>query len=71
MQIKKKLLKNIIIQNVLAFFVSIYIYIVRFTSSIQYENQSIPEKFWNNDQVIYFGFLAQSANDDKIFMENK
>jgi lysophospholipid acyltransferase (LPLAT)-like uncharacterized protein len=56
MQIKKKLLKNFIIQNILAFFVSIYIYIVKLTSSIQYENQSIPEKYWNNNKSFILAF---------------
>ena len=56
MQIKKKLLKNFIIQNILAFFVSIYIYIVKLTSSIQYENQWIPEKFWKNNQSFILAF---------------
>ena len=56
MQIKKKLLKNFIIQNILAFFVSIYIYIVKLTSSIQYENQSIPEQYWNNNKSFILAF---------------
>ena len=56
MQIKKKLLKNFIIQNILAFFVSIYIYIVRLTSSIQYENQTIPEKYWKNNESFILAF---------------
>ena len=56
MRIKKKLLKKKFMQNILGFFVFIYIYIVKFTSSIQYENQSIPEKFWNNGKPFILAF---------------
>ena len=56
MQIKKKILKNFIIQNILAFFASIYILIVKLTSTIQYENQSIPEKFWNSNKPFILAF---------------
>ena len=56
MQIKKKLLKNFLIQNILGFFVSTYIYIVKLTSSIQFENQSIPEKFWSSNKPFILAF---------------
>ena len=56
MQIKKKLLKNIIIQNILGFITSTYIYLVKFTSSIQYENQSIPEEYWKKDKPFILAF---------------
>ena len=56
MQIKKKLLKNFLIQNILGFFASTYIYIVKLTSSIQFENQSIPEKFWSSNKPFILAF---------------
>ena len=50
MKIKKKILKNIIIQSFLAFITSIYIYLVKFTSKFQYENENIPKKYWDNQK---------------------
>ena len=71
MHIKKKLLKNFFVQYILGFFTFLYIRAVKFTSSIQFENESIPKQFWNNDKPFIFSFLAQSINDDRIFMEKK
>tara|TARA_Y100001970_G_scaffold288512_2_gene416022 strand:- start:583 stop:1251 length:669 start_codon:yes stop_codon:yes gene_type:complete len=56
MKIKKKILKNIIIQNFLGFLVSIYIYIVKITSNFRYENQNIPEKYWNDGKPFILAF---------------
>ena len=56
MRIKKKLLKNIFVQNILGFLTYIYIYLVNFTSSIKFENESIPEQFWNNDKPFILAF---------------
>ena len=56
MKIKKKILKNIIIQNILALFLAIYIFIVRITSSIKFENKSIPDKFWKNNKSFILAF---------------
>ena len=41
MNIKKRVLRNSIIQNSLALLATIYIYIVKITSKIEYENLSI------------------------------
>ena len=49
MKIKKKFLKNILIQNLLGFLVAVYIFLVKITSTIKYENQDIPKKFWKNE----------------------
>ena len=56
MHIKKKLLKNFFVQNFLGFLTFLYIYAVNFTSSIQFENESIPNKFWNNDKPFILAF---------------
>ena len=56
MHIKKKLLKNIIVQYILGFFTFLYISAVNMTSSIQFENESIPKQFWNNDKPFILAF---------------
>ena len=56
MKIKKKILKNIIIQSLLAFLAFIYIYLVKVTSKFQYENQDIPEKYWKNKKPFILAF---------------
>jgi len=56
MHIKKKLLKNFFVQYILGFFTFLYIRAVNFTSSIQFENESIPKQFWNNDKPFILAF---------------
>ena len=56
MYIKKKLLKNFFVQNILGFFTFLYIRAVNLTSSIQFENESIPKQFWNNDKPFILAF---------------
>jgi len=56
MHIKKKLLKKKFVQNILGFFTFLYIHAVNFTSSIQFENESIPKQFWNNDKPFILAF---------------
>ena len=56
MRVKKKLLKNFFVQNILGFLTFLYIRTVKFTSSIQFENESIPKKFWNNDKPFILAF---------------
>ena len=56
MHIKKKLLKNFFVQNILGFFTFLYIRAVNLTSSIQFENESIPKQFWNNDKPFILAF---------------
>ena len=46
MTIKKKLVKNFFIQNILGLLGFIYICIVNITSQIKHKNKSIPEHFW-------------------------
>ena len=56
MLIKKKLLKKKFVQNILGFFTFLYIRAVNLTSSIQFENESIPKQFWNNDKPFILAF---------------
>ena len=56
MNIKKKLAKNFLIQKILAFIAVMYICIVSLTSNIKYINNSIPEKYWKNDQPFILAF---------------
>ena len=56
MKIKKKFLKNLIIQQILAFMCFIYIKFVGFTSNIKEINNNIPLKFWNNKKPFILAF---------------
>ena len=56
MHIKKKLLKNFFVQNILGFLTFLYIRAVNLTSSIQFENESIPRQFWNDDKPFILAF---------------
>ena len=56
MHIKKKILRNFFVQYILGFFTFLYIRAVNFTSSIQFENESIPKQFWNNDKPFILAF---------------
>ena len=56
MKIKKKILKNIFIQNILGLIMAIYIFIVRITSSIHFENKSVPDTFWMNNKPFILAF---------------
>ena len=56
MTIKKKLVKNFIVQNILGLLGFIYICIVRITSQINHKNKSIPEYFWKNKKPFILAF---------------
>ena len=56
MRIKKKLLKKNFVQNILGFLTFLYICAVNFTSSIQFENESIPRQVWNDDKPFILAF---------------
>ena len=56
MRIKKKLLKNFFVQYILGFFTFLYIRTVNLTSSIQIENESIPQQFWNDNKPFILAF---------------
>ena len=56
MKFKKKILKNLFIQNFLGFLTALYIFFVKYTSKITHENISVPEKFWNNNKPFILAF---------------
>ena len=56
MSIRKKFLKNIIIQNILGFISFLYICTVRYTSKINYKNESSPNFYWKNNQPFILAF---------------
>ena len=56
MNIKKKLVKNFFVQNILGFIAYIFIYIVLITSKIKFNNYSIPENFWKDDKPFILAF---------------
>ncbi|MBI04828.1 MAG: hypothetical protein CMI96_03315 [Pelagibacteraceae bacterium] len=56
MSIKKKLLKNIIIRNILGLISSIYIYFVKYTSTLVYKNESSPYYYWKNKKPFILAF---------------
>ena len=56
MTIKKKLVKNFIVQNILGLLGFIYICIVRITSQINHKNISIPENYWKNKKPFILAF---------------
>ena len=56
MKIKKKIFKNIIIQQFLGFIAFLYIKIVRLTSTLSIENINSPTKYWNNKQSFILAF---------------
>ena len=56
MKIKKKILKNLIVQNLLALIVVLYILFVRLTSRIYTENAVSPNKYWKLNQPFILAF---------------
>ena len=56
MSIKKKIIKNFVVQNLLAIFVALYIAIVRLTSEIKIENNIFPSKYWREDKPFILAF---------------
>ena len=56
MNIKKRLVKNFLIQKILGFIAAIYIHVVSITSNIKHINHSIPEQYWENNQPFILAF---------------
>ena len=56
MNIKKKILKNYIVQNILAFITFVYILFVKTTSNIKYINEEVPKKFWDGNKPFILAF---------------
>tara|TARA_B100000029_G_scaffold509435_1_gene598603 strand:- start:791 stop:1459 length:669 start_codon:yes stop_codon:yes gene_type:complete len=56
MKFKKRILKNYFIQKILAFLIAVYIYLVKVSANIKYENEKIPNYFWNNNKPFILAF---------------
>ena len=56
MTIKKKIIKNLIAQHLLAFLTVIYIKLVRITSIILEKNIQSPEFYWKNNKPFILAF---------------
>ena len=56
MKIKKKIIKNYFIQQLLAFVSFIYIKLVALTSSIMIINKESPQFFWKNNKPFILAF---------------
>ena len=56
MKIKKKILKNILIQNILSLIAAIYIFIVKLTCKFNYENDHIAKKYWTSNKPFILAF---------------
>ncbi len=56
MSIRKKIIKNFFIQKFLALIVVIYIFIVKVTSTTNYENIDIPKYYWKNNKSFILAF---------------
>jgi len=56
MKIKKILIKNFIIQNLLGLLSVLYIIIVGLTSKINHKNKSIPNYYWQNNKPFILAF---------------
>tara|TARA_Y100000590_G_scaffold463525_1_gene630500 strand:+ start:1856 stop:2521 length:666 start_codon:yes stop_codon:yes gene_type:complete len=56
MKIRKKLIKNFIVQYLLAFIVTIYIFFTKLTSKIVFKNLNIPESFWKSNKPFILVF---------------
>ena len=53
---KKKLVKNVFVQNILSLLGFFYICFVRITSKIKHKNKSIPEYYWKNNKPFILAF---------------
>ena len=56
MKIKKKILKNFLIQQILGFIIATYIFFIKFSIKIKHKNLSIPQKFWSNGKPFILAF---------------
>ena len=56
MNIKKKLIKNFLLQHVLGIITAIYIFFVKISSKIKYDNASVPENFWLSNKPFILAF---------------
>jgi hypothetical protein len=56
MKIRKKIIKNFFIQNILVLLAILYIQFVKFTSKIRIENNNYPNKYWKDEKPFILAF---------------
>ena len=56
MKIRKKIIKNYFVQNLLALFAALYIYFVKLTSSIEINNYNYPNEYWKDEKPFILAF---------------
>ena len=56
MKIRKKIIKNFFIQNILVLLAILYIQFVKFTSKIRIENNKYPNKYWKDEKHLILAF---------------
>ena len=56
MKIRKKIIKNFFIQNILVLLTILYIQFVKFTSKIRIENNNYPNKYWKDEKPFILAF---------------
>ena len=56
MQFKKKILKNIITQNILGFICYLYIAFVKISCKIHYDNENFPKHYWIHKKPFILAF---------------
>lgn len=56
MKIKKIILKNFFVQNLLASLAALYILIVKLTSTINIKNHNSPNEYWKNEKPFILAF---------------
>ena len=56
MKLKKTILRNLLVQNLLGIITAIYIFVVRITSQLYFNNESVPNKFWKNNEPFILAF---------------
>ena len=56
MKIRKKIIKNFFIQNILVLLAILYIKFVKFTSKIRIENNNYPNEYWKDEKPFILAF---------------
>tara|TARA_B110001454_G_scaffold108586_1_gene102117 strand:- start:820 stop:1488 length:669 start_codon:yes stop_codon:yes gene_type:complete len=56
MKIRKKIIKNFFIQNILVLLAILYIQFVKLTSKIRIENNNYPNKYWKDEKPFILAF---------------
>ena len=56
MKIRKKIVKNFFVQNLLALIAALYILLVKITSKILIKNKDFPNQFWRSEKPFILAF---------------